>query len=193
MPLRLTSNVELAGANLELTGTVGSTGRPPRILMTDDELFYYAADMNGGAGTPTRLTTNGVDRWALGTGDSVIFTVRMPAWWAGFTVNMLWTKEAAGSGNVSFQLSYRRTTFADSNLFTAKTTTTVATQAVPSAVGDRGYTAGLGGTVSTPPGVLVGDPNIVHIEIARSATGNTYTAGDVSIAVVGVIRQGKWT
>lgn len=194
MTLRLKGDVTLTGTVLELAGTVSGGGRPSTLLRPDDELFYYPCMMN--PGSSTRLSTNGVDRlsFAVDVDQSAFFTVRMPQWWGGFRVNVLWTKETAGSGNVNWRLDYRRTYFADSNMFTAKTTTPMQTVAVPALAGDRGYTENLGGDITTDPGGFVGDPSIVHCTISRigNDVADTY-GGSVSLVVLGVIRNGRWT
>jgi hypothetical protein len=194
MSLSLKGNVTLRGTVLELAGTVPGGGRPSTLLRPDDELFYYPCMMN--PGTATRIATNEVDRisFAPDLDQACFFTVRMPQWWAGFKCNILWTKEAASAGNVIWQLDYRRTYFADSNLFTAKIATTPQTVAVPAAVGDRGYTQDLGGVITTDPGGFVGDPSIVHCALRRmGANVNDTYAGAISLAVLGVIRDGRWT
>lgn len=160
-----------------------------------DELFYYACHFNGGAVPATRINTNGVDRWSFDgtTSQSIVFTCRMPVRWAGFRINMLGTKEATGSGDAVFRISHRNTSFVDSNLFAAKTNRPNFTQAVPTNIGDRMYFLDIGGVISTPPGGFFGDPNIVHLELTRlpADAADTY-AGAVSIAVLGILRDGLW-
>lgn len=169
-----------------------ATGAPLQPLAGGDELFFYAPTMNGSAG---RLTTNGVDRWAFdaATPESLFFSARLPGRWGSIGCNVLWTKEGASAGNVVWQLKWRKTTFASSGIFVAKTAGTAQTVAVPASVGDRGYTQLLGGIIDTPPGTLLNDPNIVHFELTRVAddAGDTYAA-DASVVVVGVFRVGTW-
>jgi hypothetical protein len=195
MTLRIGEDVTLRGSILTMEGNVGDTGRPATILRPDDELFVYPSEMVAGAGTPVRTATNGVDRWTLGTGDSLLWTVRMPSWWGGFNSNVLWVKEALGTGNVALQLSYRLTYFADANAFSAKTPVAAVIAPAPAnPIGNRGYTADLCGVdgVATPPGGFVGDPTIMHLELTRPVTGDTYV-GDIGICVTGIIREGRWT
>lgn len=91
-------------------GTINSLISTGQLMSVHDAIYAFAYDMQG-TGTLTAETAQdvGLPRWPMAaTGTSRVKWVwEVPAEWDSVAVRFGWDKEAAGSGNVVWQFSYR--------------------------------------------------------------------------------------
>lgn len=109
--LKIGSPVTIGGVTLTAAvGTVNTLSFSGALLSGHDALYAYAQDLNGtGALTPETAQDVGMPRWPMAaTGTSRVKWVwAIPAAWNTVALRWAWAKEAAGSGNVKWQLAYR--------------------------------------------------------------------------------------
>lgn len=101
-----------------------------RITSAGDLMAFGAGSLHLGTG-PAIITTNGVARVALDAAatESVFLSFTVPTAWQSFVVDLVWTNDGAGSGNVRWQASTK--VLVNNDLTTEAATVTASTIAAP--------------------------------------------------------------
>lgn len=157
-----------------------------------DFSFTNATELaHNGTFTSSAGTVAGVPRVVLAKGQRVKFAREVPAGWSQVSVNFLWTKEAASTGNAHWSITYIVRNFLSGVAFdSAPTTVDLGGIAVPANPAQTSkYTISTGVQAVSTPAQLFGIPPLLIATLTRvdDAT-DTVTTGDVSVVAMNTSR-----
>lgn len=107
-----------------------STTKALRVTSAGDAVLVGPGDFILGTG-PAVVTTNGIARVALdgAATESVFFNFVVPTAWTAFVMDLFWSNETAGAGNVRWSIATK--VLINTDLLTEAATTTASTIAAP--------------------------------------------------------------
>lgn len=177
--------------DVELTGTSGS----PNIFLIDgaintfhDFAFIPATHM-ATDGTAPSASTAGAPRAVLAKGQQVTWAREVPAGWGQISLNILFTKEAAGSGNVHWSLDYQVVDFlTGESLAGTATTIDIGAVSVPTTALASKYYIPPGTQAILAPQQPFGIPPMIRVELTRINDGTDTYTGSIGVAAMSMSR-----
>lgn len=191
MPLvtRLVGDVELNGLTLSATpGTPNKFSVGGAILTFHDFVLIPAMHM-ATTGTVPAASAGVAPRIVLGKGGMVSWAREVPAGWDQVSLNLLFTKEAAGSGNAHWSIAYKVVNFlTGANLDGSFTTLDLGGVSVPTNVADsKYYIPPTSQTIATPVQAF-GLPPLMVCQLTRVNDGTDTYAGNIGLPAMSMSR-----
>lgn len=165
----------------------GVAGTPNKLtvggaVLTFHDFLLVPAIQMATNGTPPAPAAGVGARTVLAKGNMVTWSREIPAGWDQVSLNLLFTKQAAGAGNVHWSLSYKVVTFLTGmSLDGGFTTLDLGGVSVPAAAADsKYYIPPTTQAIATPPQAF-GLPPLLEVILTRVNDGTDTYAGDAGL------------
>jgi hypothetical protein len=157
-----------------------------------DFTFTNAPSMTtDGTMTSAAGTVAGVPRVVLTKGQRIKWAREVPAGWSQVSLNFLWTKEAASTGNAHWSITYVVLNFLSAPAFdTTPTTVDLGGIAVPANPAQTAkYTISTGVQAVSTPAQAFGIPPLLIATLTRvNDATDTVSTGEVSVVAMNLSR-----
>lgn len=176
-----------------VTGTAGA----PNIFKIDaalntfhDFMLIPARGMTtSGTAADQSSADTGVPRIILAKGGRAKWAREVPAGWNQISLNLLFTKEASGSGNMHWQIAYDVINFlTGDSLIGSVTTVNLGGVSVPSTAGDSKYYIPPETQAIAAPAQLFGIPPLILVSLTRVNDGTDTYTGNAGLVAMSMSR-----
>lgn len=172
----------------------GTTGSPNKLsvggaILTFHDFVLIPARMMATDGTAPAFGAAATPRVVLARGQSISWAREVPAGWDQVSLNLLFTKEAAGAGNVHWSLAYKVVNFlTGANLDGGFTTLDLGGVSVPTNAADsKYYIPGTSQAIATPVQAF-GLPPLMSCQLTRVNDATDTYVGNVGLPAMSMSR-----
>lgn len=186
---RLFGDVELNGVTLSTTPGSPNLFSVGGAVLTFHDFVLIPAMHMATTGTPPAAGAAATPRTVLGKGGLVAWAREVPAGWNQVSLNLLFTKEAAGSGNIHWSLAYKVVNFlTGANLDGSFTTLDQGGVSVPTNAADSKYFITPNGQTIATPQQAFGLPPLMVAVLTRVNDGTDTYAGNAGLVAMSMSR-----